>query len=529
VSTRRIARSAGLAGLATLTSRVLGLVRDQVLAALFGAGSQMDAFVVAFRIPNLVRDLFAEGALSASFVPTFTGHLTRHGKRDAWRLGNNMLNALALATGVLVAGGILFADPIVTLFAGDYAAVPGKFELTVFLTRLMLPFLTMTALAAVFMGMLNSLGHYFVPSLAPATFNVALIVGTIVLVPLMPGLGLPPIAAVAIAALVGGLTQVLFQLPHLRHEGFEYRPILDVRDPGLHRILLLMGPGALGVAATQFNLFVNTMLATGEGTGAVSWLAYAFRIMYLPIGLFGVSIATAVLPEAARHAALEDRAAIRDAVSRGLGLMMLMNVPATLGLVVLAEPIVRLLFERGEFLPRDTLATAAALQMYAIGLLGYSTARIVSPVFYALGRSRLAVTISAGSMGINVIASVLLVEWLGFRGLALGTAVAALAHGALALLVLRRHLAGINGGRLASRFVRILAAAIVMAAAAALTERWLASALPGESLALQAGRVAAAIAVGVLTLAAATKALRIPEIDDLGAAVRSRLFPPAGR
>jgi putative peptidoglycan lipid II flippase len=529
VPNRRIARSAGLTGIATLTSRVLGLVRDQVLAALFGAGSQMDAFVVAFRVPNLVRDLFAEGALSASFVPTFTGHLARRGKPDAWRLANNTMNALLLMTGVLVLGGMVLAHPIVVLLAGDYAAVPGKLELTVFLTRLVLPFLTLAALAAVLMGMLNSLGHYFVPALAPATFNVALIVGTIVLVPLMPDLGLPPIAAVAISALVGGLSQVLFQLPHLRQEGFEYRPILDVRDPGLHRILLLMGPGTLGLAATQFNLFVNTILATGEGTGAVSWLAYAFRIMYLPIGLFGVSIATAVLPVAAHHAALDDRAAIRDAVSRGLGLMMSMNVPATLGLVVLAEPIVRLLFERGQFLSSDTAATAAALQLYAIGLVGYSTARIASPVFYALGRSRLAVAISAASMAVNVVASVLLVQRLGFRGLALGTAVAALVHGALALFVLRRHLAGIDGARLVSRFVRILTAALIMAAAVALTEQWLTTVAPGGSLGLQATRLAAAILVGLSTLAVAAKMLRVPEFDEAVAAIGSRIFRTASR
>jgi putative peptidoglycan lipid II flippase len=529
VPIRRIARSAGLAGSATLASRLLGLVRDQVLAAFFGAGSQMDAFLVAFRIPNLVRDLFAEGALSASFVPTFTGHLARRGKPDAWRLGNNTLNALLLTTGLLVAGGMALAHPIVTLFASGYAAVPGKLELTIFLTKLVLPFLTLAALAAVLMGMLNSLGHYFVPALAPATFNVALIVGTIVLVPLMPDLGLPPIAAVAIATLAGGLCQVLFQLPHLRQEGFEYRPILDVRDPGLHRILLLMGPGTLGLAATQVNLLVNTMLATGEGTGAVSWLAYAFRIMYLPIGLFGVSIATAVLPVAAHHAALDDRSTVRDAVSRGLGLMMLLNVPATLGLYVLAEPIVRMLFERGQFTPGDTTATAAALQLYAIGLVGYSTARIASPVFYALERSRVAVTISAGSMAINVAASVLLVQWLGFRGLALGTAVAALAHGALALLVLRRHLAGIGGARLLSGFVRILTSALIMAAAVALTEQWLTTVAPGGSLALQAGRLVGAIVVGLLTLAVAATVLRVPEFGEGIAAIGSRLFRSAGR
>jgi putative peptidoglycan lipid II flippase len=287
-TSEHLARSAGLTGAATLASRILGLVRETVLAALFGAGNEMDAFIVAFRIPNLVRDLFAEGAMASAFVPTFTRYLTLHGKEAAWRLGNNVLNALLVVTGVLVVAGIVFAEPIVTMYARDYAQVPGKLALTVRLTRVMLPFLTTAAIAAAVMGMLNSLHHYFVPALAPAMFNVATIACAFLLVPLMPPLGLPRIMAIAIAALLGGVGQLAIQWPPLRREGFRYRPVFDPRDPGLHRVLTLMGPGTLGIAATQVNLFVNTLLATAQGTGAVSWLTYAFRLMYLPIGLFGV-------------------------------------------------------------------------------------------------------------------------------------------------------------------------------------------------------------------------------------------------
>jgi len=207
----RLARSAGLAGLATLASRVLGLVRDQVLAAVFGAGNEMDAFLVAFRIPNLVRDLFTEGAMSAAFVPTFTRQLTRRGKADAWRLGSNVITALIIITGLLVALGVVFARPLVSAYAGDYRAVPGKLELTIELTRVMLPFLTLAAVAAALMGMLNSLHHYFVPALSPAMFNVVTIACALWLVPLMPALGLPRIMAVAIAAILGGVGQVAVQ------------------------------------------------------------------------------------------------------------------------------------------------------------------------------------------------------------------------------------------------------------------------------------------------------------------------------
>ena len=401
-----LARSAGLTGAATLTSRILGLLRDQVLAAMFGASNDMDAFVVAFRIPNLVRDLFAEGAMSAAFVPTFTRRLTLNGKDDAWRLGNNLLSALLIVTAALVAAGIVFARPLVTAYAEDFSRVPGKLELTIQLTRLMLPFLTMVAVAAAMMGMLNSLHHYFVPALAPAMFNVATLLCAFVLVPLMPSLGLPSIMAIAIAALLGGALQVLVQWPPLRREGFRYRFVLDLRDPGLHQVLVLMGPGTIGLAATQVNLFVNTLLATSQGTGAVSWLSYAFRLMYLPIGLFGVSIATAALPAVSRDAAIGDEAGIRRTAAEAMAMMMVLNVPATLGLVTLADPIVRLLFERGHFTPSDTASTAAALRLYAVGLVGYATVRILSPVFYALRQSRVPVAVSLCTIAINIVALV---------------------------------------------------------------------------------------------------------------------------
>jgi putative peptidoglycan lipid II flippase len=516
----RLARRAGLAGAATLTSRVLGLVRDQVLALLFGATNEMDAFNVAFRIPNLARDLFAEGAMSAAFVPTFTRHLTLHGKADAWRLANNVLNALLLLTGAIVVLCLILSEPLVSAYAGDYRAIPGKLDLTILLTRIMLPFLILATVAAALMGMLNSLHHYFVPSLAPATFNVAAILAAVLLVPAMPPIGLPRISAIAIAVLVGGLGQVALQIPPLIREGFRYRPVLDVHDAGLHRVLLLMGPGTLGLAATQVNVFVNTILATGQGTGAVSWLTYAFRLMYLPIGLFGVSIATAVLPAASRHAAVEDPDAIRSTVSRGIGLMLMLNIPATMGLLVLSTPIVRVLFERGQFMPADTAATAVAVRFYAIGLVGYSAARIVSPVFYALGRSRVPVAASLTSIAINVVASVVLVRWMGFAGLALGTSLGAITNGAILVLLLRRHLRGLEGTSLMSTTARILLAALVMAVVAVAADRAAELILPGMNLFLQAARLTTVIVCALLALAAAARMLRIKEFDEAVSALR---------
>jgi putative peptidoglycan lipid II flippase len=509
-----LARYAGVTGAATLTSRVLGLARDQVLAAFFGAGNAMDAFVVAFRIPNLVRELFAEGAMSAAFVPTFTRELTLHGKKDAWRLGNNVLNAVLLATGALVVLGIVFAHPLVMLYAGDFARVPGKVELTVQLTRVLLPFLCMVAVAATVMGMLNSLHYYFVPALSPAMFNVATIVGVVALVPIMPSLGQPPIMAVAVAALAGGLGQVAIQWPSLRRQGFRYRPLFDARDASLRRMLLLMGPGTIGLAATQVNLFVNTLLATGQGTGAPSWLTYAFRLMYLPIGLFGVSIGTAVLPAVSRHAAVGDSNAVRDTVSRGLGMMLMLTVPATIGLFVLATPIVRVLFERGLFLPSDTAATAAAVRLYAIGLVGYSTSRIASPTFYALGESRVPAMVSGGVIVVNAIASVLLVRAIGFEGLALGTSIAAIANAGTLVWLLRRRLNGLDGRRLAVTFTKVTASAVVMGVAAVAIQQAMDRGGPALTTGAQVVRLAASIGGALAALAAMAKLLRVDEFDD---------------
>jgi putative peptidoglycan lipid II flippase len=497
-----------------MASRILGLVRDQVLASMFGAGSAMDAFNVAFRIPNLVRDLFAEGAMSAAFVPVFMRQLASGERAAAWRLGNNVINALLVVTGILVIGGMVFARPLVTAFAADYAAVPGKLELTILLTRVMLPFLTLVAIASVFMGMLNSLHRFFVPSLAPAMFNIATIICALLLVPLMPRFGVPPITAIAIGALVGGLAQVLIQWPLLRLEGFAYRPFLDWKQDALRRVLLLMGPGTIGLAATQMNVFVNTVLATREGTGAVSWLNYAFRLMYLPIGLFGVSIATATVPAVSRHAAQHDEAAVRSTLADGLSLMLVLNVPATVGLIALSHPIVRVIFERRAFLPSDTFATAAALQYYAVGLLGYSIVRIASPTFYALGDSRTPVRISVAAVLVNAVLNVVLARLFGYRGLALGTAIAALFNAAGLLWLLRRRLGGLDDRRILTSLSRIAIASLAMGAAALAIERLLSQWIAGNAFLSQAFRLALTIVVALLVLAAAAHVLRIREFRE---------------
>lgn len=522
-------KSASLAGSATIASRLLGLAREQVMAHLFGASDRMDAFNVAFRLPNLVRDLFAEGAMSAAFVPTFTRHLQTHGRDAAWTLGRRALTGLMIVTGLIALAGIVFAPQMTRVFAGGFASVPGKLELTIHLTRVMFPFLVLVAAAVAMMGMLNALGRFFIPSLSPAMFNVACIAAAITLVPVMPRVGLDPVMGLAIGVLLGGLGQVLLQWPVLRREGFRFRPDIAPRDPALHEILVMMGPGTVGLAATQFNVYVNTVLATSQESGAVSWLNYAFRILYLPVGIFGVSLATAAIPVLSRQAAANDMVAVRQTVGHASRMMLMLNIPAMFGLVVLAQPIVRLIFERGQFLPSDTVAVAAALIAYAPGLIGYSLVKVLSPTFYAMRDARTPVLVSVASVVTNAALNIVLVRVMGYVGLGVGTALASLLNAGLLFFLLRRRLDGIEGRRLASAVARMTLASIGMAACAWAAHRWLVTLWPGTSLAAQVVQVGMAIGAALVVLIALSRLLRIDEFDEaFGKLVRRLRGTPAG-
>ena len=521
----QLTRSAGVIGAATLTSRLLGLLRDQVLAYLFGAGNAMDAFNVATRIPNLLRDLFAEGAMSAAFVPAFMRRLTKHGKAAAWQLGNQLVNTLLVVTGAIVLVGIIWAEPIAGFLAGSYADVPGKLELTVLLTRLTLPFLTLVATAAALMGMLNSLNRFFVPALSPAMYNVGVIAGGAFLVPVMPGLGLEPIVGIAIGALLGGIGQVAIQLPALYQQGFRYKVQLNPKDSGLHEILRLMGPGTIAGAAVQINLLVNMVLATGQGTGAVSWLGYAFRVMYLPIGLFGVSIASAVLPTVSRHAAQNDTDGMRATVARALRLMLVLNVPATVGLVMLGEPIVELLFERGSFGAIDTTATTAALLFYAPGLIGYSAVRIAVPAFYALGNSLTPAYISVGAVTLNIILNLILVNVMGYQGLALGTTIAALFNAVTLLWLLNRRLGGLELPSVMRVFLKITAASIAMGWTAVESHAALSSLLNSQTFLTKLATVSLSVTLAVMVLWISAKLIRLHELGQMLNDLKSKITP----
>ena len=525
-----VARNAGVISLAVTASRVLGLVRDQVFAALFGAGLQYDAFLTAFRIPNLLRDLFAEGALSAAFVTTFTQVQQTKGSEEAFRLSNRVATALMLVLSLICVVGWLFAPSIVYWLAPGFYDVPGKAELTIHLTRIMIPFLLLIALAAKAMGILNARNKFAIPAIAPVFFNLGSVIGGLFLgFTVGPSLGLSPIEGMAFGTLVGGFLQFAVQWPSLRRAGFRYRPMLDFYDPGVRQIMRLMGPAIIGTAAVQINVFVNTNFASeivDPATGAVlngpvSWLSYAFRFMQFPIGVFGVAIATAALPPLSRSTSNPDYVEFRQTLAHSLALVFLLCIPSAVGLVVLGRPIVALVFEHGKFTSFDTVQTANALAAYSLGLAGYAAVKVLSPAFYALNDARTPMLISVGSIVVNFVMNSLLVGPFGHVGLAFSTSTVALVNFLLLAVFMRRRLGRLGGRRLAATVLRVAAASCAMAAGAWFASELL-SWLPLRGLGLHLLQVSAALALAAVIFYASCRLLGVEELNDAVNALGSR-------
>jgi putative peptidoglycan lipid II flippase len=519
----RIARAAGLVSAMTLVSRVLGLVREVVFAALIGAGYHADAFKIGFRIPNLLRDLFAEGALSAAFVPTYARAQKEGGREAAFALANRVLTVLAALLGGLVVAAVLFARPLVSLLASGFDDEPGKAALTVFLTRVMMPFLPVVSFAAVAMGMLNAEERFGVPALSPALFNLVAIVWAGGLW----ALGLSPEQVVigwAVGVLLGGLAQFLVQVPSLRRLGWSFRPEWAPRDPGLLRIARLMAPATAGLAAVEVNIVVNSHFASREA-GAVSWLDYAFRLLYLPIGLFGVALGTIATAGLARRAAEADMDGVRNTLRQSLSMLAYLTLPATVGLMALGVPIVRLIYEHGRFAASDTRATATALLLYSCGLVGYTGVKVLAPAFYALGRPRVPLLASVSAVATNLVVILLLHGRLGFRAIALGMALGSLVNAGLLVGSFERRVGGLFGHGLFRPIARMAVAAAVMGILAWLAAAGLERLVGTRGLWAQLATGLAPVAVGVGAYLLLTRALRVGEADVLWHVVRDRLRP----
>lgn len=514
--------------LAVFFSRILGLVREQIMAALFGASTAMDAFIVAFRIPNLLRDLFAEGALSAAFVTVFSSYDQTRSPQETWRLVNNILAAITVIVSLIVILGMVFSRDLVQAMAPNFVEIPGKLALTRELTIIMFPFLLTVSISALLMGILNTRGFFFVPAMASTCFNLTsiLIGGGLALV--FPVWGQPAIVGMAAGTLLGGLAQLGVQWPLLRRQGFRLRPCLDLSDPGLRRIGRLVVPAIVGLSATQINIFINTNFASRCAEGSVAWLNYAFRLLQFPIGLFGVALSVATLPVIARQAAAKNSRAMGDTLVSSLTLALAMTVPAAVGLWVLAGPVVRLIFEHGRFTPWDTVMTAEAVKFYAVGLFAYGAVKITVPVFYALNDTRWPVAGSFLAVGANVCLIVLTMDILQHRAIALSTSVSMIMNFLLLAAVLYRKLHGYPVARLLVSSAKILLAAGIMGWTVA---RFGPGFPEGLSMKEDALRVLVSIGLGAVVYASAVSVMGVYELRQIASRgwrrIRSLRRPPS--
>ncbi len=522
-------KSAGLVSLAVMSSRLLGLVREQVFAALFGASAGMDAFIAAFRAPNLLRDLFAEGALSTAFITTFSEKITTGGDEEAWGLANKVATLTAVFMSAVTLLGIALAPQLMRVLAAGFDAE--KMQTAILLTRIMFPFIALVSLAALVMGMLNAKNVFGMPAMASTFFNIGSIVGGVALAWMLdPAFGtkqygVGSLIGISVGTLIGGTMQLVVQFPALRRAGFRFRPDFAWRDPGVRRILLLMGPAVIAASAVQVNVMVNGNFASHLGDGAVSWLNYAFRLMQLPIGIFGVAIGTVTLPVISRSAAAGNTAEFRSILAKGMRLAFVLTIPSTIGLMVLAQPIIGLIYERRKFTPLDTQHAAEALQFYAVGLCAYAGIKVLAPAFYALGKRNTPMLVSFFSIAVNYGLN----QWFtfhlgwGHRGLALSTGLVALTNFAMLYALMRRHVERLETRQMAATLAKLAVAATALGAVCWSALRW---ALPVAAHVGVAGKAVALFAtIGVAGAAffAVAFLLRIEELDDVAAMVRRKL------
>src|SRR5580692_6529095 len=517
-------KAAGIIGLAVMCSRVLGLAREQIFAALFGGGAAMDAFTAAFRIPNLLRDLFAEGALSTAFVTTFTKTIARSGDAAAWRLANKVATLTLVVLGSVCVAGMVFSSQLVGLLAPGFG--PEKAALTAQLTRIMFPFIVLVSLAALVMGMLNAKGVFGRPAMASSFFNIGSIVGGVTLGAWIdPHFGPRALIGLAIGTLIGGALQFAVQLPPLKGLGYRFQPDFQWRDAGVSAILALMGPSVIAASTTQVNVLINSMFASTLGDGAIFWLAIAFRLMQLPLGLFGVALGTVTLPLLSRLVVAGEMGAFRGELARALRLMFLLTIPSTIGLMMLAEPIISVIYQHGRFDAYEAAQAGGALRYYAVGLACYAALKVLVNAFYALDRRKTPMVVSFLAIGLN-----LLFNWIftfrlgwGHRGLAFSTGCVAICNFLLLYALMQRHLGGLESRRLLVTLVKVGLAGAALAAVCAASDRWFLADWATQALWRKTFVLLATVAVagGVFGLCAA--ALRIEELMALLGSVARRL------
>ncbi len=516
-------KAAGAVGIAVMCSRVLGLIREQVFAALFGASANMDAFIVAFRTPNLLRDLFAEGALSTAFITTFSKKIEGEGDELAWRLANKVATLTAVFMSVVTLLGIAFSKQLVWLLAKGFEATPGKFELAVHLTQIMFPFILLVSLAALVMGMLNAKNVFGMPAMASTFFNLGSIIGGVALGWMLDPkfgtkeYGTASLVGLSIGTLIGGAAQLFVQFPALHKVGFRFRPDFQWRDEGVRQILILMGPAVIAASAVQVNVMVNGNFASHLGNGPVSWLNYAFRLMQLPIGIFGVAIGTVTLPVVSRCVALNDMPGVRHNLARGIRLACLLTIPCAIGLWFFSEPIISLIFQRRRFVYTDTLQTAAALKFYAMGLVAYSGIKVLAPAFYAIDKRNAPMMVSFFSILTNYVLNQIFtfnLHW-GHRGLAFSVGLVAMINFAILYALMARHVNGLETKFLLVSLAKIAAAGFPLALVCIGAQRFFLPHLADIGFTHKAIVTLATIAFGAMIFFGAAWLLKIDEVHDV--------------
>lgn len=519
-------KAAGIVGIAVMCSRILGLIREQIFAWLFGGGKEMDAFTVAFRTPNLLRDLFAEGALSTAFVTVFSKKVATEGPDSAWKLANKVATLAAIFMSLIVVGGILVAPYLVRILAPGFADTPGKMELTYHLAQLMYPFILLVSLGALVMGMLNARNVFGVPAMASSFFNVGSIIGGVTLGWwLDPHFGTKALYGLALGTVIGGTLQLGVQLPSLWRLGFRFRPDFDWKDDGVKTILRTMGPAIVAASSVQVNVMVNTWFASWLEDGTAYRLNIAFRLMQLPLGIFGVAIGTVTLPLLSRIAATGNRTEFGSVLGKGMRLAFVLTLPATVGLVMLARPIISLLYEHGKFSAHATDQAAIALQGYALGLCAYSALKILSPAFYAIDKRRTPMMVSFVSIALNGAVNWLFAfhfKW-GIQGLALGTGCVAIANFLMLYALMRRETTALGGFDLLKTLGKLLLACAGLAAVCWAAQLWVLGGWKHWNVFLKISGLLGTIGVAGAVYFVAALVLRIEELDDVTALAKRKL------
>jgi len=503
----KVAKAAGVVGISTMVSRVFGYIRDMVVAAIFGASLLTDAFWVAFRIPNLLRRLLGEGSLTVSFVPVFTEYLQKKSKKEALELASNAFTILSIILVIISILGVVFSPLIIALMAPGFIKEPGQFALTVFLNRLMFPYIFFISLVALCMGILNSFRHFAAPALSPVILNISMILAALTLRNYFE----EPITALAIGVMIGGVLQLVMQWPFLVKYGVKFKFKFNLRHPGIKQVGLLMFPAFFGAAVYQINVLVGTILASLLPSGSISYLFYADRIMELPLGVFAVAIGTASLPSFSEHVSKGNFEELKSSLSFSLRLMLFVTIPSMAALMALHFPIISVLFQRGAFDVQAAISTSQALFCYALGLWAFSLIRVIVSVFYSLQDAKWPVKAAIIALVFNIIASLILMNPLKHNGLALANSLASMINVIILSVVLKKKIGTFLDHNFYFSVGRIFISSLVMVGAITLVDFF----LPWNTDANFKARLiylVVAIAVGGAAFFICTYLLKSPEI-----------------